>query len=72
MAYLSQYSPVLTAETAAHLLRRATAGPTKTEIANFTGKTALQDIQTCSIMSIIIHRHPLFLMKVPVIIDNLS
>jgi uncharacterized protein (DUF1800 family) len=42
MAYLAQYSPVLTAETAAHLLRRATAGPTKTEIANFTGKTALQ------------------------------
>ena len=42
MAYLSQYSPVLTAETAAHLLRRATAGPTKTEIASFTGKTALQ------------------------------
>lgn len=42
MAYLAQYSPVLTADTAAHLLRRATAGPTKTEIANFTGKTALQ------------------------------
>ncbi len=42
MAYLSSYSPVLTADTAAHLLRRATAGPTKTEIANFTGKTALQ------------------------------
>ena len=42
MAYLAQYSPVLTAETAAHLLRRATAGPTKTEIASFTGKTALQ------------------------------
>ena len=42
MAYLAQYSPVLTAETAAHLLRRATAGPTKTEIADFTGKTALQ------------------------------
>ncbi len=42
MAYLSSYSPVLTADTAAHLLRRATAGPTKTEIANFTGKTTLQ------------------------------
>ncbi len=42
MAYLSQYSPVLTADTAAHLLRRATAGPTKAEIASFTGKTALE------------------------------
>ena len=42
MAYLTQYSPILTADTAAHLLRRATAGPTKTEITNFTGKTALQ------------------------------
>lgn len=42
MAYLTQYSPILTADTAAHLLRRATVGPTKTEIINFTGKTALQ------------------------------
>ena len=42
MAYLAQYSPVLTADTATHLLRRATAGPTKAEIASFTGKTALE------------------------------
>ena len=42
MAYLAPYSSVLTADTAAHLLRRATAGPTKTEISAFTGKTALQ------------------------------
>ena len=42
MAYLAQYSPVLTTDTATHLLRRATAGPTKAEIASFTGKTALE------------------------------
>ena len=42
MAYLTQYSPILTADTAAHLLRRATVGPTKAEITDFTGKTALQ------------------------------
>ncbi len=42
MAYLAQYSSPLTADTAAHLLRRATCGPTKAEIANFTGKTATQ------------------------------
>ncbi|MBD2700432.1 DUF1800 domain-containing protein [Spirosoma sp. BT702] len=40
MPYLDQYTQPLTAKTAAHLLRRATFGPTQTEIANFTGLTA--------------------------------
>lgn len=40
MAYLNTYSPVLTAQTAAHLLRRATFGPTHTEIQSLTGLTA--------------------------------
>ncbi len=46
MAYLAQYTTLLTAEKAAHLLRRATAGPTKTEITQFTGLTATQAYQT--------------------------
>ena len=46
MAHLSPYSPVLTASTAAHLLRRATCGPTKTEIISFTGLTAQVAYQT--------------------------
>lgn len=45
MASLATYTPVLTAKTAAHLLRRATFGPTQTEIANFTGLTAAQAVQ---------------------------
>lgn len=40
MAYLSTYTKPLTAKTAAHLLRRATFGPTNKEIADFTGMTA--------------------------------
>ncbi|GAB4013522.1 DUF1800 domain-containing protein [Spirosoma migulaei] len=45
MPYLDQYTALLTAKTAAHLLRRATFGPTQTEIANFTGLTAAQAVQ---------------------------
>jgi uncharacterized protein (DUF1800 family) len=45
MAYLSEYSSVLTSEKAAHLLRRATCGPTKAEITAFTGLTAAQAYQ---------------------------
>jgi uncharacterized protein (DUF1800 family) len=39
MAYLSEHVTALSAEKAAHLLRRATAGPTKAEIAAFTNLT---------------------------------
>ena len=45
MPYLDQYTPLLTTKTAAHLLRRATFGPTQPEIANFTGLTAAQAVQ---------------------------
>lgn len=45
MAYLSEYTPLLTNDTAAHLLRRATAGPTKAEAIAFTGLTAAQAYQ---------------------------
>ncbi|GGM86362.1 hypothetical protein GCM10010967_18270 [Dyadobacter beijingensis] len=44
MAYLDTYTTPLTASTAAHLLRRATFGPTQQEIADFTGKTASQAV----------------------------
>lgn len=44
MAYLNTYSPVLTAQTAAHLLRRATFGPTQQEITALTGMTASQAV----------------------------
>ncbi|WP_375444257.1 DUF1800 family protein [uncultured Fibrella sp.] len=46
MPYLDLYVPTLTAKMAAHLLRRATFGPTPAEIATFTGKTATQAVQT--------------------------
>jgi uncharacterized protein (DUF1800 family) len=46
MPYLDLYSTPLTAKTAAHLLRRATFGPTQTEITAFTGLTATQAVQT--------------------------
>ena len=42
MPYLDTHQTPLTAATAAHLLRRATAGPTKAEIAAFTGLTPMQ------------------------------
>jgi uncharacterized protein (DUF1800 family) len=45
MPYLDPYTPVLTAKTAAHLLRRATFGPTQAEITAFTGLTATQAVQ---------------------------
>lgn len=45
MPYLDLYTQPLTAKTAAHLLRRATFGPTQTEIAAFTGLTAAQAVQ---------------------------
>ena len=45
MALLDLYTTPLTAKTAAHLLRRATLGPTQTEITNFTGLTAQQAVQ---------------------------
>lgn len=44
MAYLDTYTTPLTAATAAHLLRRATFGPTQQEIVDFTGKTATQAV----------------------------
>lgn len=44
MAYLDTYTTPLTAAAAAHLLRRATFGPTNQEIADFTGKTATQAV----------------------------
>jgi uncharacterized protein (DUF1800 family) len=44
MPYLDQYTTPLTAEKAAHLLRRATFGPTQTEIVSFTGLTATQAV----------------------------
>jgi uncharacterized protein (DUF1800 family) len=44
MAYLDTYTAPLTASTAAHLLRRATFGPTQQEITDFTGKTATQAV----------------------------
>ncbi|TDE09548.1 DUF1800 domain-containing protein [Dyadobacter psychrotolerans] len=44
MALLDSYSTPLNAQTAAHLLRRATFGPTELEIANFAGKTATQAV----------------------------
>ncbi|WP_080055722.1 DUF1800 domain-containing protein [Spirosoma aerolatum] len=45
MPYLEPYTTLLTAKTAAHLLRRATFGPTQTEITSFTGLTATQAVQ---------------------------
>lgn len=44
MPYLDTYTTPLTAATAAHLLRRATFGPTQQEITDFTGKTAAQAV----------------------------
>ncbi|MCX6215839.1 DUF1800 family protein [Spirosoma sp.] len=44
MTFLSPYTTVLTAQTAAHLLRRATFGPTPDEIADFTGITAQEAV----------------------------
>ncbi len=44
MLSLDLYTPPLTAQTAAHLLRRATFGPTQTEITKFTGLTAAQAV----------------------------
>lgn len=44
MAYLNTHTTPLTAQTASHLLRRATFGPTNGEIDDFTGKTASQAV----------------------------
>jgi uncharacterized protein (DUF1800 family) len=44
MAYLDSYTTPLTASAAAHLLRRATFGPTNQEVTDFTGKTALEAV----------------------------
>lgn len=44
MALLDTYSTPLTASTAAHLLRRATFGPTHQEIADFVGKSATEAV----------------------------
>ncbi len=46
MPYLDPYTPTLTARTAAHLLRRATFGPTPDEINAFAGRTAAEAVQT--------------------------
>ncbi|MFD1144555.1 DUF1800 family protein [Larkinella insperata] len=45
MALLDSYSKPLTTAAAAHLLRRATFGPTHEEINDFTGKTAAQAVE---------------------------
>ena len=45
MPYLDTYNTPLTANKAAHLLRRATFGPTQQEITDFTGITATQAVQ---------------------------
>ncbi len=45
MPYLDLYTQPLTAKTAAHLLRRATFGPTQKEITAFTALTAGQAVQ---------------------------
>ncbi|KQS30686.1 DUF1800 family protein [Dyadobacter sp. Leaf189] len=45
MAYLDTYTEVLDSAGAAHLLRRATFGPTQQEIKDFTGKTADEAVQ---------------------------
>lgn len=44
MPYLDTYSTVLSETAAAHLLRRATFGPTRQEILDFTGLTATQAV----------------------------
>jgi uncharacterized protein (DUF1800 family) len=45
MPYLDKYNPLLTSRQAAHLLRRATFGPTPQEIKNFTGITAEEAVK---------------------------
>ncbi|WP_026632249.1 DUF1800 domain-containing protein [Dyadobacter alkalitolerans] len=45
MPYLDKYQPPLTSRQAAHLLRRATFGPTPDEIIQFTGLTAQDAVQ---------------------------
>ncbi|TLV02369.1 DUF1800 domain-containing protein [Dyadobacter luticola] len=44
MGFLDTYTTKLTPETAAHLLRRATFGPTQQEISDFVGKTASEAV----------------------------
>ena len=44
MGYLDTYTTPLTAQTAAHLLRRATFGPTQSEITLLTGMTATEAV----------------------------
>ncbi len=46
MPYLDLKTSPLNAQQAAHLLRRATFGPTPAEISTFTGKTPAQAVQT--------------------------
>ncbi len=52
MAYLDTYSTLLTDKTAAHLLRRATFGPTRSEVSAFVGLSAADAvnrlIENCS------------------------
>lgn len=48
MSLLDTYTQPLTAQTAAHLLRRATVGPTQQEIAVFTGLSATQAVRQLS------------------------
>lgn len=45
MSYLNQNTTPLTAKTAAHLLRRATFGPTQQEITDFMGLMPVQAVQ---------------------------
>ena len=45
MPFLDPYTPVLDTRAAAHLLRRATIGPTQADITSFTGLTAAQAVQ---------------------------
>ena len=45
MPYLDVYTTPLTEQSAAHLLRRATFGPTRKEIKDFAGKTASEAVK---------------------------
>ena len=45
MPYLDVKTSPLNAWQAAHLLRRATFGPTPVEVSNFTGQTPTQAVQ---------------------------
>ncbi len=65
MAYLTENTALLTSNTAAHLLRRATSGPTKAEITQFTGLSPAQAYQL--LLSNVIQNPP-----PPIVMDETS